>query len=259
MIWVFIFLAWLVVAMLLVRYPLAGGALAPLLSAVLVGVGVTAVFGLFAGAVWGLWAWRLPRLWSEYQVGRLQDRRRAETHLLLVVLTNGVGSGKPVWTTLRDGIPRLPAVIRAEIETIVAASHTRVGYTPALGLEALGQRWHLNELEIAGRIARVSEEVVGAQASQAFGQLLDALEDRAARAAAIRKGTTQTRMTAAIFITILVASMVAVAVVPVGASFYVGHFIGQMVMGVASLLAIGGLSVVEGVWRRQEAAGSATV
>ncbi len=259
MMWALIFVAWLVVALLWRRYSFAGSQGAALLSTLVVGLLVTWAFGVYAGAVLGIWAWRIPKLWAEMQASRVQRRRRELSFSLITVLANGAATGKPAWTTLRDAAPKLPPEIGSEVKTIVATAHVRPRYTVADGLEALGQRWQVPEIEIAGNIVRAAQVVGAKGVKDAFSRLIDELLARTRHHATVRKESAQNITVASVLVLVLAALLAVVLVNPGTRHFFGGTMQGQIIMGVASVAIVWGLSGFEKVWRRLEAVAGAAL
>lgn len=259
MIWLLVFGGWFVAVLIWMRVPVLRALPMPAISSAAVGIPVAIFFGIFAGIVMAVWAWRLPSLMATFRDAVLQKRRRQQTYTLIVLLANGVAVNRPVWSVMRDSVPKMPRMIGVEVRRIVAASRVRPGYTAATGLESLGVRWNVPELVVAGHIAEVATNVDSPGAAKAYQSLMTQLQARSKRFTEIRKSVSEFSTGAIILAVILGIVFLAIPAVPIARTFYMQTATGHIVFGIASVFIAGGLSMAERVWRRQEQVAGAAV
>ncbi|MDA8344265.1 MAG: hypothetical protein M0Z66_02150 [Thermaerobacter sp.] len=259
MTWLLVFAAWLAVMFVWLKVSALSVLPMPLLSAAVAALAVGAVLGPLAAVMIALWAWRVPALVRVMRDASLQRKRRKEAYLLIVLVANGVAVDKPIWTTMRDAMAKLPPTIGAEVRLIVATSRVRADYDPAEALRQLGERWGVAELVILGQIAQVSTDTLGSGAIGAFNDLLRQVQARSEREVELRKGLTSLTITGVAMLGIFVLVLLGMLAFTSTRTMLVDSGLGHVVAGVAFLFVVGGLYLAETVWRRQERAANAAI
>lgn len=259
MTWLVVFLAWLVVLIIWLRVPVLASLPMPLLSAAAMALPVALLFGPLAGVMIGLWAWRIPGLMRTFRDMKLQQKRRKEAYLLIVLIASGVSVDKPIWAIMRDARAKLPPMIGAEVRLIVATSRVRIDYDPAKALQQLGERWQVPELVILGQIARIATNTLGSGVTSAFNDLMEQVQARSDRETELRKGLTGLTMTGVAMLGIFALVLLGMLAVPSTREMLVATGLGHVVAGASAMFLVGGLYLAEKVWRRQERAASAAL
>jgi len=231
----------------------------PLVSVAVLGLPVLAAFGPLAAVMIALWAWRVPTLLGSLRATRLMRQRRQEAYLLIVLVGSGVSVDKPVWSIMRDVLPKLPRMIGQEVRLIVTASRARMDYDPAVAIQQLGERWHLPELIAMGQVAKVATETLGSGTADAFEDLKKKIQARARRDTELRKGLVELTVAGAAMLGVFLLVLFGMLAVPSTRTMLLSPGIGRIVSGVAFLFLAWGLYLTEQVWRRQEAAANAAL
>lgn len=259
MIWLIVFVAWLAVMLIWLRFPVLKALPMPLLSAAIFALPVAFVLGPLAAIMIALWAWRVPGLIRMVRDAGMQRSRRREVYQLIVLIANGVAVDKPIWTTMRDAVNKLPPMIGAQVKLIVATSRVRANYDPAIALQQLGKKWDVSELVILGQIAKTATDTIGSGAVSAFNDLMRQVQARSERETELRKGLTSLTVTGVAMFAIFMLVIVGMLMVPSTRTMLTATTLGHVVSGAAFLFAVGGLYLAERVWRRQEKVANAAI
>lgn len=259
MTWLLVFAAWLAVMIVWLRLPALQMLPMPLISAALAAFAVGVTLGPLAAVVISLWAWRIPALLKIVRDMALQRKRRAEAYQLIVLVANGVGVDKPVWTTMRDGMAKLPPMIGAEVRLIVATSRVRADYDPAVALKQLGERWGVSELVVLGEISNVATNSLGSGTIDAFNDLMLRVRARSEREVELRKGLTSLTITGVAMLGIFLLVLLGMLLSPGTRQMLLASTLGYVVAGAAFVFVVGGLYLAERVWKRQERAANAAI